>query len=113
MPQTWFSSTLASRSYSGRVSYPVASAHIRVLLSDIRAFFKSAINILKDCESQVGAVARSYFSLALTLEENGLFDEMEEAKIQLHILLESIKGLVNKDDLTEDFFQQFVLFCHQ
>lgn len=73
-------------------------------------FFKSAIDILKDCESQVGAVARSYFSLALTLKENGLFDKMEKAKVQLHIPLKSMKSLVNKDDLTEDFFQQFVLF---
>lgn len=58
-------------------------------------------------------MARSYFSLALALEEDGLFDEMREAKVQLHILLKSIKGLVNKEGLTEDFFQQLILFCHQ
>jgi hypothetical protein len=76
-------------------------------------FYKSAIDILKDCESQAGAVARSYFSLVLTLEESGLFDEMEEAKIQLHIFLEIAEGLINTEDLTEEFFQRFVLLCHQ
>lgn len=93
--------------------FSVGSVRISVSLSDTRVFFKCAINILKDCESQVGAVARSYFGLALTLEENGLFDEMEEAKVQLHISLKGLKALVNKEDLTEDFFKQFVLFCHQ
>lgn len=97
-----------------RKSPPVGSVRISRLNKLIfRVFFKSAINILKDCESQAGAVARSYFSLALTLEESGLFDEMEEAKVQLHICLKGVKGLVNNKDLTEDFFQQFVLFCHQ
>lgn len=85
----------------------------RADLTQIEYFLSLRLIFSEVASLRWGAIARSYFSLALALEEDGLFDEMREAKVQLHILLKSIKGFVNKEGLTEDFFQQLILFCHQ
>ncbi|KAI0873975.1 P-loop containing nucleoside triphosphate hydrolase protein [Hypoxylon argillaceum] len=76
-------------------------------------FFRSAIDILKDCESREGGTARSRFALAVTLEEIGDFDEAETYFEDVTAFMKKLGKAADRDQLTEESFEQFVLYCHR
>ncbi|KAJ8130566.1 hypothetical protein O1611_g3068 [Lasiodiplodia mahajangana] len=77
------------------------------------AFFRSAVNILKDSESREGGCARSRFALALTLEEIGDFDEAQAILEDVIAFMKKIGKVADRDQLREEYFEQFVLYCHR
>jgi hypothetical protein len=76
-------------------------------------FLRSAVDILALCEAQTGATARSKFLLANILKEMGTFDEVDELLRGVEADLGQIGREVTANTLTEEFMEQFVLYCHR
>ncbi|KAJ8121792.1 hypothetical protein ONZ43_g1845 [Nemania bipapillata] len=82
-------------------------------ISNAAVFFRSAVDILKDCESREGSCIRSKFALAVTLEEKGDFDEAETLFEDALAFMKNLGKASDRDQLTEESFEQFVLYCHR
>ena len=80
---------------------------------------QSALSILSLCESRSGAALRAKFALAATLMTAGDTVEGERLKEEVMILLRNLKLNERKgwdghmESLSEQFFDEFVLFCHR
>jgi hypothetical protein len=83
------------------------------LRRDASESFKTAIRILNDCESQDVAVLRSKFALSKAFNEIGAFDEAKHLMQDITKALAALDNSINESDLTEDYFEQFVLYCHR
>lgn len=49
----------------------------------------------------------------MTLEEKGDFDEAETLFEDVIVFMERLGKAFNRDQLTEESFEQFVLYCHR
>lgn len=82
-----------------------------------RVLFHSAIDVLKNCESQEGAVLRSKFVLAETLQEMGHFEKSDNIRREIWETAKLMDALVGRNkkmtDLKEEDFEKFVLNAHR